>query len=708
MRIRGVDGPVGITFDELDRPTIQAETAEDGAFGLGYVVARDRRLQMEVLRRKSHGTLAAVAGPGALDSDIRQRRLGLADVARRCYAQLPARQRRMLDAFAGGASTSVPDRPWTGLDSIAVAQLMFQAMASDGSEIRMVEVMRRTLAPEVVRFLLAGHDEFGTEVDGASSEAPELSPPHEPLAALMAEPPPEGPRRVVVTDSRPVGSNAWAVSRSGSAILANDMHLELTCPSVWYAARIVVGDLTVTGVTLPGLPILVAGSNGAIAWGFTRLPADTVDLVEVDPGEHTVRRETIAVAGEPDVVIEVRETRWGPITGELQGRPVAFRSTLRDPGAIDFGIERIYRARTVGEAVTILNDSGLPPLNAVLAGADGTVAWTVSGRFRCRATRGPRGFSPADDSAMGSGDWLPPDQLPKVIAPSSGCVVSCNNGHALMHDSGIAWNLFGGWRARRVAALLAQGAGRDEASAFRMQLDVDAGLFRYYRELALRHLPAGRAPDRLRSLREEVAAWNGTADRAEHGLALLVVFRDLLREELFAAVTRPCQRYDPDFTFCYHGHEAALRRLLEALDEGLVPAPWLSASRFVMAQLLLARMLLTERSGSEASVRWGEFNRLALTVLPGADPPARELAVVELSGCAESVCVAQPHFGASMRFVVDPARPDDGLLSIPGSPSGTGLANVEHLRAWAAGCPRPLVGGGSGGERRSVEDLQAR
>ncbi|MCX4521960.1 penicillin acylase family protein [Streptomyces anulatus] len=704
-------GPVEVEYDIRERPTVRAPDWTAAAFGLGWVTARHRRAQMELLWRRSHGRLAEVAGPSALPGDIRQRTLDLAGVARECWLLLPEEEQQMLSAYAAGVNLATeraeprvsgagaPDvTPWVPLHSIAVAQAMFQELASDGSDNRMVEVMRRTLSETVVDFLLDPRDEYATEADGSPVEGPRTAPlPMAELRALMAEPP-DGSGRLVVADGRAVGSNAWATARDGRTVLANDMHLELTRPSLMYAVRLTVPGRTVQGVTVPGLPVLVSGTNGSVAWGFTRLPADSCDLTELEPGgsgahlrgggeEATrTRTERIAVHGAYDHALEVVDTPWGSVVGRLGDADIAFSATYTDPAALDFSAWRLYETDSVAAAADVVNDSGLPALNAVLADLHGDICWTVAGRYPRGRTGAPRGFADREP-ARGPDSWVPPYRLPRLLSPASGVVVSCNNGNTLIREAGLGWNLFTGVRARRVATRIANGHGTDEAGALELQLDLDAGLYCFYRALALRYLGLGHLPAPLEALKAEVSAWRGSSHRDEGGLALLVVFRELLREEMFAAATRPCQRHDPSFRYCYNAHEGPLRALLAALDEGLVPAPWKSARQFVVAQLGLARQLLTAHTGDTAPVRWGAANMLAAT-LSGT---SASTALVELSGCADSVRVAQPDFGAAMRFVVDPARPHRALLGLPGSQSGREPSETKALLDWASGETPPLL-----------------
>ncbi|MEU4746663.1 penicillin acylase family protein, partial [Actinosynnema sp. NPDC023658] len=279
-------GPVTVRFDDHDRPLIDATTWVDAAAGLGWSVARHRRRQLDVLRRTAQGRLAEVLGPAAVTSDLRCRTLDLAGVAERCLELLPEDQRQLLEAFAHGVSAGLDpaDEPWRPLDSISVAQLLFDQLSFDGGEHRMVEVLDRTLPRAVVDFLLTADDDYATDLDGRPAPPVGSELPLAELRALVEASGDGDPARLVVRELRATGSNAWAVSDGETATLASDMHLALTVPALWYAAVLRVGDRTVTGVTVPGLPVIVAGTNQRVAWGFTRLAADTADLVELRPG----------------------------------------------------------------------------------------------------------------------------------------------------------------------------------------------------------------------------------------------------------------------------------------------------------------------------------------------------------------------------------------------------------------------------------------
>ncbi len=689
--------------DDASQPTtIEAGSWDDAAFGLGWCMARDRGGQLDVLRRTGQGRLAELVGPAGLSNDVRQRRLDLAGVAAAGWELLPPDQRAVLEAFRHGVDLRTGPAPDTGgwrvTDSLAIARLFFQSLSSDGSELRMTEVMRRTMPAEAVDFLLAGVDEFETEPDGSALPVPAPTVPLDTLRSLFATPG-SGVGRLVVADTKPVGSNAWAATGPSGAVLANDMHLQLSDPSLLYSVQLVLPGRAVAGVAVPGLPVVIGGTNGTVAWGFTRLHGDTADLRELEPGpvadsyvvggeqlQLQFRTETIKVRGAGDTTLRIPQSCYGPVIGKLAGRPVAFESTLTDPRALDLTVLGLYEAESAAGALDVVNRSGLPPVNAVVADTAGTIGWTVGGRIPVRGVPGPRGFSESAGTPAPA-TWVAPGALPRQLSSPPGYLVNCNNGASAIRAGGVAWNLSSGNRARRVATLLANGGGSiGPAQMLDLQRDLDASFFEFYRDLALRYLPARPAHPELRAIRADLVAWTGTAGVDEVGLALLTAFRDLLREEMFAAATRPAQDYDADYQYCFNSHEWQLRKLLGLLDDGLVPLPWPSPSRFVMGQLLMGRSLLSRRHGTQR-VRWGETNRLNLVQ---AALRSSQVPDFELAGCTESIRVAQADFGAAMRLIVSMDHPEQSLLSLPGGPVESSPANGEHVRRWIDGQAGPL------------------
>ena len=231
------------------------------------------------------------------------------------------------------------------------------------------------------------------------------------------------------------GSNALALAGAhtagGGGLLANDMHLGHSVPNIWYRASLETGGRRVTGVTLPGTPVVISGSNGDVAWGVTVANADTTDLVVVEttsasrrfyraPGRDDyvpleTRRETIAVKGGDPVTVEQEWTIWGPVVGRNdRDRPLALRWTAHEPAATNFALLAMETARTTAEAIAVAHRAGVTPVNCVIADRAGDVAWTVAGRLPRRA--GYDGRLPVTWT-FGDRKWnglLAPDEIPVV------------------------------------------------------------------------------------------------------------------------------------------------------------------------------------------------------------------------------------------------------------------------------------------------------
>lgn len=339
----------GIDTDSHGIPSIKATSRIDAARALGYVTARDRLFQMDLMRRKNAGRLAEIFGEMALRSDIRARTYGFNVKAKTILPKLPPQHRLYLQAYAEGINSYLQQNaalpfefnvlgyqpePWRPEDSLLVVLGMFENLTAwaDRGE-RMLSVMERTLPADVAAFLTPDNDRFTDEL---MKHSPSLRPP-QPLPArdlqtLLANRSADtGPLAAASPDERLAGSNAWAVNGSktadGRAILANDMHLGIGVPNIWYRVELQYPEVKTAGVNLPGTPFLIAGNNQHVAWGMTNLAGDFLDLVKLEinpdnPGQYRLgddwrdfgqRREVIDVKGGDSTSLTVRETLWGPV-----------------------------------------------------------------------------------------------------------------------------------------------------------------------------------------------------------------------------------------------------------------------------------------------------------------------------------------------------------------------------------------------------------
>jgi penicillin amidase len=497
VHIAGLSAPVSITLDQNGIPRIEAANALDAAAAMGFVHARDRMFQMELMRRAASGRLSEIAGPATLPIDRMMRVLGLRVRAEADLAILPPDTRAMLDAYARGVNAWIARRgrraapeflllgspkQWTPVDSLLWGETMGLWLSANWR----TELSRQALAGKVPGWMIdeLWPPDHTTGNPAASRPAPRFADAASHLLDLL-------PRFPGAFTQPGEASNAWAVdgahSATGAPLLAGDPHLAFGFPGIWYLARIDTPTETLAGATAPGIPFIVLGRNRDIAWTFTTTGADTEDVfIETPVGDNdyatpdgpsrfVVRHEIIKVKGYPDQLLTVRETRHGPVISDLEGaqRPILAVSmaSLMPGNMAAAGLLALNRAHTVAEAGAAAAEITAPIQNLTVADKQ-QIALFVTGRIPIR--RAGDGAFPVrgDDGAHDWIGWASGDQLPHVVAPTSGHLINANERVAppdFPVFMGRDW--FGDWRARRIRELLAATPHATAADFARMQLD---------------------------------------------------------------------------------------------------------------------------------------------------------------------------------------------------------------------------------------------
>jgi len=501
LAIASLTAPVGIQFDSLGIPRIKAANEADAATALGYLHARDRMFEMELMRRVASGRIAELVGSAALPIDRMARTLGGMQHAERAYANLPPETRAMLVAYAAGVNAWIAQRgrfasleflvlgapqPWRPVDSL----LWNETVSLWLSDNYRTELSRLDLAGKLPadRISQLWPPQPGSPAPDSSALKLQQG-----LLNHLLDRLPAFPDRFTLPNE---ASNAWAVdghhTRSGAPLLAGDPHLALNFPSLWYLARIETPDNTLVGATAPGIPFVIIGRNRHIAWTFTTAGADTQDVfVETPlpggmyatpdgPKPFALRREVIHVRGAPDDVLMVRSTRHGPVISDLAAKPggpvlaVEMEELEANSGAP--GVLALNHAASVAEAGAAAPLLETPVQNLTVA--DGTtIALFTTGKVPVR--RSGDGAAPVA-GADGQHDWtgtVSGDSLPHFVAPPGGILVNANERTAPPDFPvflGRDWPA--PWRARRIHALLdakpVEGIGdfeamqRDDASVF--------------------------------------------------------------------------------------------------------------------------------------------------------------------------------------------------------------------------------------------------
>ncbi len=531
-RIPGLAQPVAITLDGDGIPRIAAGSELDAAAALGFVHARDRMFQMELMRRAASGRLSEIAGGVTLRLDRTMRVLGL---RRRAEADLPAPDadtRAMLDAYAAGVNAWIAARgrlaapefiplgapePWTAVDSLLWGKTMGLYLSGNWrSELARAAVQARLPAARM-RELWPPQDD--TPRPDARVLPGNLSNWATRLAAVV----PDFPEPFTWPHS---ASNEWAVDGSrtatGHPLLAGDPHLGFSLPAIWYLARIETPDGALVGATAPGVPFLVIGHNGRIAWTFTTTGADTQDVfVETvlpdgryqtpdGPQAFIEREERIRVRGASDERLVVRETRHGPVLSDLDapGGPVlaVAMANLLPGDSTATGLLALNRASDVagaGRASELVTS----PVQNLLAADRTAIAQFTTGRVPIR--RAGDGTVPVE-GADGAYDWTGyagGSALPRVVAPTAGRLVNANErvaGPDFPMFMGADW--FGDWRARRIRQMLAATAKHDVGSFAAMQVDAVSSFAVQILPTLLATRPADEASGRALAL---LSHWDG-------------------------------------------------------------------------------------------------------------------------------------------------------------------------------------------------------
>lgn len=751
--LAGLGAPVKVERDALGVPTITGATRADVARATGFLHAQDRFFQMDLLRRRGAGELSELFGRAAVEFDKSARLHGFRRLAGKVVAEASPAERALLQAYTAGVNSGLtalpkipweylvirtPPQPWREEDTIlCIYAMWFDLQDYRGTFELNRDALRRALGQPALDFLAPRGNSWDAALDG-STFAPAALPPFRfksavnktPTAGLAASSPAPGLNALSAESFHP-GSNAFALggahTATGAAMLANDMHLDLNVPQIWYRALLQWTDDTgphrVIGVTLPGVPLLVAGSNGRVAWGFTDAYVDTTDLIYTETDniaqshyrtprgwvEMEERREEIRVKGEVAVPFLVRWTEWGPIlSGPEEGRYLALRWSAHDVAATNLTFLEMETTRTAAEGVALAHRAGIPNDNILIADADGQIAWTIIGKIPRRVGydgRLPVSWAYGDRRWDG---WLKQEETPVIMNPPDGVLWSGNNrplggdAYAKLGDSGYDDGPRGGQIRDGLRALAASGRKAAPADLLAIQLDDRAVFLDRWQKFLLEVLTDGAVAGKKSrgELRDAVRHWNGHASIDSAAYRLVRAFRVHVAERTLAPFIEPAQAHYATFNFRNLLYEDALWRLVHEQPAGLLNpahASWesllLAAADDVLAD--------SDKAGlAPARFAWGARNTLAMhhpfgRFLPAPIARLLDMPAVALPGDSDMPRVQNRSFGASERLVVSPGHEEQAIFHMPGGQSGHPLSPFYRAghEAWVKGEPTPLLPG---------------
>lgn len=717
LPVAGSGAEIRVVRDAHGIPHVFASSDRDAYFAIGLLHAQDRLWQLEMNRRIVAGRLAEVLGPAALDTDRFLRTIGVRRNAEAIVQRLDERSREALQAYADGVNAGIDivrRKPWKLSPEfllIGVRPEPWTLADSIGWQTMMAWDLSANHANELLRFALSERLSTAQLEQLFDTDPPQKTADFARLYAGL-----DRGSAVALLETMPpgnvdgIGSNNWVVdgrrSVSGKPLLANDPHLGLNSPALWYFAHLSAPGLDVIGATLPGLPAVVLGRNKRIAWGYTNTGPDTQDLFleridPNDPGRYQTpdgfarfeqRTELIKVKGAPDVSLVVRGTRHGPVISDvhpqageaMRGRRLAERYVLSfqwpaltpEDATVRAGLA-LNRAGNWDEFVAALRDFTSPQQNIVYADVDGRIGFVAPGRIpRRKPENDLRGLAPAPgwDARYDWDGYLPFDALPRIDRPETGVVVTANQDirpPGYPHFISAEWTL--PHRHDRIVERLAARERHDVESFASIQADVVSQAVVDLLPILRRARPTSEA---AKSALAKLGAWRGqmSVDAAEPLIATAwidrlrrLVFEDEVGEKLFPLVERQRVRY------------RALVRALTREDH----AAWCDDIRTPAAEscaALVDRALeesvqdLVRRYGADPSAwRWGA----AHVAVSDHRPFSKVAALAKLfeirvptPGDADTVNVGRPNpwdpqepfasrWAASLRAIYDLSNPDN-------------------------------------------------
>ncbi|MBL0165387.1 MAG: penicillin acylase family protein [Xanthomonadales bacterium] len=743
LRTDAVRSETSIERDALGTVTIKAESRSDVTWTLGYVHAQERFFEMDLMRRSAAGELAELFGSAALPIDRRARVHRMRARAEAALALASTEDRDLIDTYRDGVNAGLAalrvrpfaylltrntPRPWSSADSLLVIDAMYFSLndANNKSELAYSR-MKAALPESVFQYLTMTGGWWDAPLSGPAMRWPD--PPGPSVIDLRAldqsllrhvKPAPDGVP----------GSNSFAVSGAltgGPGLIANDMHLDLRVPDIWFRARLIYpnprrpgASIDVSGASLPGTPAIVAGSNRSIAWGFTNSYGDFTDWVRViaDPAaaDHYLTaegstaidtyKESIAVHGAEPETLLVRETRWGPIMADdVDGTPLALAWTAEREGAVNLELLELETAETADEGIAIAQQAGMPAQNFLVADRFGNIAWTIAGRIPLRlGGYDPR--LPADWSKPDTGwnGWLATADYPLISNPPWNRLWTAN---ARVVDEGRHLDLLGdggydlGARQQQIRDDLRAKDQFTPGDMLEIQLDDRAVFLDPWRKRLLALLDKSTASPQRAAMRKALGDWDGHASTQSVSYRIVRAWRNEVKDSVLDAFAAAVRVKFADFELPkLPQSEHAVWMLLDRRPPNLLPPGYESWEALQLACLDRVAANLEKQPGGIPARNWGERNTANIAhplsrALPGFIARMLDMPADQLPGDNNMPRVQGQAFGASERFAVAPGDEEHGYFELPGGQSGHPLSpfyGAGH-RDWVEGKPTPFLPG---------------
>jgi penicillin amidase len=757
IQVAGLSAPVEVLRDARGVPHLRASSLQDLFFAQGYVTAQDRLWQMDLSRRLAEGELSGVFGERTLGLDLENRTLGFRQVSQRALAELSPEARTRLTAYASGVNAFIAShrdrlplefhllnyqpRPWGESDSLGVALNLVKTLNTTWRRDLMRERIRAKLGSELSADLFPDHsplDEPVAELAATPGRMPKktssLSFRGVPqarddeesrtsvtfrarfLASLGMTSEVDDPTLAALLsaggDRNPgLGSNNWVVSgahtQSGKPLLANDPHLDHSVPSVWYMIHLKAPGLNVSGVSLPGLPLVIIGHNEKIAWGMTNTGPDVQDLYteSFDSGapnrylhngawvDAEVRDEVVKVRRKRDYRFTVKVTRHGPIVAHPGGRDLALRWTALEPHALSAlfnAVSKINLARNWEQFTAALHDYTGPMQNFVYADMDGNIGYYAAAWVPIRKQGTGAVPMPGSTDDYDWTGYIPFEDLPHSYNPSKGMIATAN-GRVVSDD--YPYFITSHWdapfRTARIFQLLRAAKAFTVDDMLRIQTDIvtleDSWLAGQLLKADFHHQP--QDPDAQYAI-SLLRHWDGEA-RMDSAATLVC---EVTRQALLERILKP--KLGDDLSGYHWGMSTTfLENVLANNWTRWLPRGDSSFEETLIKSLEEGVKEIPSRVGSRSHDAWKWGNTIPLTFYhplgQGFPLLGRLLNIGPFpqAGTATTVKATTTRHGPSMRMVVDFSNLDHSVQNITLGESGQVFSPYyqDQFDAWYNG-----------------------
>ena len=688
-----VQQPATLSRDALGQAIIQADSRKEAMYLLGFAHGQDRFFQMDLQRRVAAGEVSEWLGDMALEVDKHNRFHQFRQRAERLFAALPDNHKALLTAYSEGVNQALAEQqsrpleywltrfeqaPWTPADSILVIFSMYLDLqgATLARDLALSEVKHEFGQP-MVDFILQS-SQYQAALDNSRIRQPAEVPALRKRSAQVSA------NYSPMDFSSEIGSNNWivggALTASGDALLASDMHLGMRVPIIWYRAQLnypsTQANISLTGVSLPGVPAIIAGTNGHIAWGFTNGYIDTADWVLIERDKVTAVDETILVKDKPHQYQRLT-SQYGPVR-QVGSRFYALKWTAHEPYAVNLMLTELDSKTSVEQALPVVRDIGIPVQNIALGDTAGNIAWMPAGTVPARKT--PQDTAITQDQLDG---LFSTDEkaLPTVINPESHRIWTANSrvmsktDAQRFGDGGYAL----GARAVQIRDRLFDYQQFDEARFYQIQLDNEARFLQPWHAL-LRQL-LNRNSGYFSTDIAALENWQNCACADSIGYTLVKHFRQQLISTTFAPIKNAIEPKGANFSALPRYLEPAMWQLIRSKNNQWLPEGQKNWQVYMLEQYQLAKQQLIEQYGDSpdlSSLAWGKVNTLAIKHPFAGQIPyfGKALNMPEVAGFGDSFmpAVQAPSFGASQRLFVRPGQLDQAVLTVPGGQSGHPLS----------------------------------